>query len=200
MIKQNDIMKNKPIILAIAIVIILNIFCVVYFIINKNDFLNNLSLIFFILSVLAVIFVLVGIFEIYLKQKKIKNIVKIFHHGTWNKYLTMSFACFMIAMFSFRVKSPYTFSGCIMLLAMSLLHFVLYKSNYYLSDEGIFWAGRIFLWKDAEFYQVDTKKSVVEVRFRNSPRLVFIPYNEKNQTEIEEVLSEYIANKISELQ
>lgn len=156
--------------------IVLNILAAIYLIFIKGNLSGNVStlkVIFLFMGIIPIMLFIPDIIEIKYKFKNFNNILLVIEQNRISKYLMLAFASFTLAFFSFYLKSLYSFSLGLMLIAMSLFFFSRHKSKYYLSNAGVFWAGLIFAWKDVSSLEFNKKKSMIVISFRVTPEWIY---------------------------
>jgi|LSQX01.3.fsa_nt_gb hypothetical protein len=182
--------------LIIRSIIVLNMLVVICLIFLKENLLGNVSalkVIFLSLGIMSIILFIPDMVEIKHKLKNFRNILLVIEQKRISRYLMLSLVSFMSAFFCFYQKNMYSFSLCLMLIAMSLFFLSRHKAKYYLSNTGMFWAGSIIAWKDVSSLEFNEKTSMIVILFRTSPhgltKSFEIPYNKLNEKEIRSFLN-----------
>jgi hypothetical protein len=198
--------------LLIIVIIILNILAAIWLLTVKGNLLGNvntLKVVFLFLGIVSIMLFIPDIIEIKHKLKNFKNVLLVIEQKRVSRYLILSLVSFTSAFFCFYYKNIYSFSLCLILVAMSLFLLSRHKSKYYLSNTGIFWAGSIIAWKDVTSLKFDEKKSMIVILSMTSSngftKSFEIPYNEQNEREIRaffgatEISKLVVNNRVTEM-
>lgn len=194
-------MKNKTKKNIVFTIITLNIFIIIWVMINRHNLsgsLISLKTLLISISSLSLALTIFDIFKIFFKQKSFKNILMTVKQSSTSKYLMLSFISIMAALLFLYLKHMFTIPLVLFSLAMAIFNFFRHKSKYYLSEIGIFWAGIILLWKDVasyEFIQKNITTKYIKVNFNTSSnnfkQTIQIPYNDQNEDELKNIFKKY---------
>ena len=192
-------MKYKANYLIFFITSAIILFGVIWLLVGRYSMkrsISSLSAIFIALGIISIAFFILDIIEINLKLRKFDNIQLIIKPIYMNKYFSLSFFTFFLAVMSFYTKSTFSIPLGLMLFGLCLHNFSRHASKYYISGDGVFWAGCILLWENVTSYRFNQEKLLLEVNFscstKNLSRTMLIPYTGQNKEELKTLLSKHV--------